>query len=66
MATEPMQELEIDYDSDEQDVAEQLTPGTIAAVVTGTDWTTETVMSQLNRGNIQLKSPLSTARRMGA
>jgi Protein of unknown function DUF262 len=47
-------EVEFDTDSDEQDVSEQLTPNTVAAVVTGTDWTTETVVTQLERGNIQL------------
>jgi len=46
--------LEFEDESDEQDVAEQLKPGTIAAVVSGTDWTTETIVSQLKKGNIQL------------
>ncbi len=54
MARELTQEIEFDDDSDEQDVAEQLAPGSLAAVVSGTDWTTETVVSQLKRGNIQL------------
>jgi hypothetical protein len=54
MAEESTQELEFDDESDEQDVAEQLAPGSVAAVVSGTDWTTETVVSQLKRGNIQL------------
>jgi hypothetical protein len=47
-------EVEFDDESDEQDVAEELTPGSVAAVVTGTDWTTETIVSQLKRRNIQL------------
>lgn len=54
MNTNPKQILEFDDESDEQDVAEQLSPGDVAAVVTGTDWTTETVVSQLERGNIQM------------
>lgn len=54
MAIDPRRELEFDDESDEQDVAEQLRPGSIAAVVSGTDWTTETIVSQLKRGNIQL------------
>jgi uncharacterized protein with ParB-like and HNH nuclease domain len=54
MAKEATQELEFDDESDEQDVAEQLAPGSVAAVVSGTDWATETVVSQLKRGNIQL------------
>ncbi|MFN0243473.1 MAG: DUF262 domain-containing protein [Planctomycetota bacterium] len=47
-------ELEFDDEADELDVAEQLPPSSRAAVVTGTDWTTETLVSQLKRGNIQL------------
>jgi hypothetical protein len=47
-------ELDFDEESDEKDVGEQLMPGSVAAVVSGTDWTTETVVSQLKRGNIQL------------
>jgi hypothetical protein len=54
MDTNTKQILEFDDESDEQDVAEQLSPGDVAAVVTGTDWTTETVVSQLRRGNIQM------------
>src|SRR5947209_7589571 len=54
MDKEPPDEVEFDDESDELDVAEQLTPGSIAAVVNGTDWTTETIVSQLRRGNIQL------------
>src|SRR3954463_15765872 len=46
--------LQFDDESDEQDVSEQLPPGTVAAVVSGTDWTTETIVSQLKRKNIQL------------
>ncbi len=54
MAIDQTQELEFDDEADEQDVAEQLPKGSIAAVVSGTDWTTETIVSQLKRGNIQL------------
>jgi hypothetical protein len=54
MAPNPRSGLEFDDESDEEDVAEQLLPGSIAAVVSGTDWTTETIVSQLKRGNIQL------------
>src|SRR5215472_16456348 len=54
MAKEAPQKLEFDEEADEQDVAEQLAPGTTAAVVSATDWTTETVVSQLKRRNIQL------------
>lgn len=54
MALDPRQGLEFDEESDEQDVAEQLPSGSRAAVVSGTDWTTETIVSQLKRGNIQL------------
>ncbi|MDQ0610584.1 hypothetical protein QFZ83_004755 [Variovorax sp. W1I1] len=53
MATR-IQELEFEDEAEEQDVAEQLDPQIVAAVVTGTDWTTETVVSQLKRKNIQL------------
>jgi len=51
---DPTQELEFDDESDEQDVGEPLPRGSIAAVVSGTDWTAETIVSQLQRGNIQL------------
>jgi hypothetical protein len=54
MSKEAMQRLEFDEEVDEQDVAEELAPGATAAVVSGTDWTTETIVSQLRRGNIQL------------
>jgi hypothetical protein len=54
MAKTLSQDLEFDDESDDQDVAEQLSPGSVAAVVSGTDWTTETIVSQLKRGNIQL------------
>ena len=46
-------ELEFD-DDDDLDVSDQLAPGDVAAVVNGTDWTTETIVTQLKRGNIQL------------
>lgn len=54
MSVDLSQGLEFDDESDEQDVGEQIAPGSVAAVVSGTDWTTETVVSQLKRGNIQL------------
>ena len=54
MAKKLPQDLEFDDESDDQDVAERLSPGSVAAVVSGTDWTTETIVSQLKRGNIQL------------
>jgi len=50
-----LEQFWFDDEADEQDVAEQLTPGTVAAVVQGTDWTTETIVTQLRRKNIQLK-----------
>ena len=54
MVSKRRDQLEFDDEGEEQDVAEQLDAGTTAAVVTGTDWTTETVVSQLKRENIQL------------
>jgi len=54
MARAPVQNVDLDDEVDEQDVSEQIEPGSIAAVVSGTDWTTETIVSQLQRGNIQL------------
>src|SRR5437764_14562782 len=54
MAKDAREVLEFDTEVDEQDVAEQLGPGATAAVVSGTDWTTETIVSQLKRKNIQL------------
>jgi hypothetical protein len=50
----PVQLVEVDTEGDEQDVSEQLSPKTVAAVVSGNDWTTETVVSQLEKENIQL------------
>jgi hypothetical protein len=47
--------LQFDDEGDEQDVAEQLAPNDVAAVVTGTDWTTEVIVTQLKRKNIQLE-----------
>lgn len=45
----------VEFDGDDElDAAEKLVPGSVAAVVTGTDWTTETIVTQLKRGNIQL------------
>jgi hypothetical protein len=49
-----VKEVEVDDEGDEQDVSEQLPPKTVAAVVSGNDWTTETVVSQLEKENIQL------------
>lgn len=46
--------LEFDIEADDEDVAEEIKRTDIAAVVSGTDWTTETIASQLKRGNIQL------------
>ena len=43
-----------DIDSDEEDATQPLPKGSVAAVVSGTDWTTETIVSQLKRGNIDL------------
>jgi hypothetical protein len=54
MGDELANELKFDSESDDQDVSERLAPGSVAAVVSGTDWTTETIISQLKRGNIQL------------
>ena len=54
MAKVQRQALLFDDEADEQDVAEQLPPNTVAAVVSGNDWTTETIVSQLRRENIQL------------
>jgi hypothetical protein len=54
MIKKSSQEFEFDDESEDEDVSEQLTPGFVAAVVSGTDWTTETIISQLGRGNIQL------------
>ncbi len=54
MGDEQTTELKFDSESDDQDVSEQLIPGSVAAVVSGTDWTTETIITQLQRGNIQL------------
>jgi hypothetical protein len=50
----PAPETEFDDEMDELDVAEDLPPRVEAAIVTGTDWTTETIVAQLERGNIQL------------
>lgn len=38
----------------EDEDVEELDLGSISAVVSGTDWTTETIVSQLRRGNIDL------------
>jgi Protein of unknown function DUF262 len=54
MVTTVQNNFEFDIEADEEDVAEQLLPGSVAAVVSGTDWTTETIVSQLKRGNIHL------------
>jgi hypothetical protein len=54
MVTKAKGEIGFDDEVDEQDVSEQLIPGETAAVVSGTDWTTETMISQLKKENIQL------------
>jgi hypothetical protein len=46
---------EFEEENDEQEVAHPIKPGTVAAIVSGTDWTTETIISQLKKQNIQLK-----------
>ncbi|ANJ11448.1 hypothetical protein Spa2297_12265 [Streptomyces parvulus] len=44
-----------DLDGEESDASESVTSDDVTrAVVTDTDWTTETILSQLRRGNIQL------------
>ncbi|GHE65128.1 MULTISPECIES: DUF262 domain-containing protein [Streptomyces] len=44
-----------DLDGEENDASESVTSDDVTrAVVTDTDWTTETILSQLRRGNIQL------------
>ncbi|MDQ0813228.1 hypothetical protein QFZ63_004942 [Streptomyces sp. B3I7] len=44
-----------DLDGEETDASESVTSDDVTrAVVTDTDWTTETILSQLRRGNIQL------------
>ncbi|WP_342303632.1 DUF262 domain-containing protein [Burkholderia pseudomallei] len=47
-------ELEFDDEFEDQDVSEALDPHSVAAVVSGNDWTAETIVSQLERKNIQL------------
>jgi hypothetical protein len=54
MTTRKTSEVQFADEADEQDVAEQLPRGATAASVSGTDWTTETIVSQLQRENIQL------------
>ena len=51
-----MQSKDVNFDeeSEDQDVAEDLPPKSVAAVVSATDWTTETIVTQLERRNIQL------------
>src|SRR5690349_7343822 len=49
-----LMDVDFDDESEEQDVAEQIPRGAVAAVVSATDWTTETIITQLDRGNIQL------------
>lgn len=43
-----------DTGEDEVDVGQEIQDEAYSAVVTGTDWTTETIVSQLVRGNIDL------------
>ena len=47
-------DVDFDEESEEQDVAEEIPRDAVAAVVSATDWTTETIITQLDRGNIQL------------
>jgi hypothetical protein len=54
MSTNHHSEVDFADEQDELDVAEQLPRKQVAAVVSATDWTTETVVTQLKRGNIQL------------
>ncbi|CAB3715693.1 hypothetical protein LMG24238_04496 [Paraburkholderia sediminicola] len=54
MGTQKPAELEFDDEFEDQDVSEALDPRSVAAVVSGNDWTTETIVSQLERKNIQL------------
>lgn len=54
METRKRSEFEFADESEEQDVGEQLPRGATVASVSGNDWTTETIVSQLKRGNIQL------------
>lgn len=54
MAKHTLRPTEFDDETDEQDVADEVTRGARMAVVSGTDWTTETIVSQLKKGTIQL------------
>ncbi|GHF60559.1 DUF262 domain-containing protein [Streptomyces sp. NRRL_ISP-5395] len=56
MARIPQNENELfdDQDGEENDPGEVSSADVHRAVVTDTDWTTETILSQLRRGNIQL------------
>ncbi|MGX9887425.1 DUF262 domain-containing protein [Streptomyces sp. NPDC002276] len=56
MARIPQNENELfdDQDGEENDPGEISSTDVHRAVVTDTDWTTETILSQLRRGNIQL------------
>jgi hypothetical protein len=54
MSDEIISSVEFEDEGDELDVAAQLPPNQVAAVVSGTDWTTETIVKQLERGNILL------------
>lgn len=47
-------ELEFDDEDEDVDADEQLTPGRPAATIAPTDWTTETIVAQLTRRNIDL------------
>jgi hypothetical protein len=55
-ASDPRRELESDDESDEQDLAEQLASSSVAAVVSGTDWTTH--------ANHRQKVPMKSRLRM--
>lgn len=54
MADSEEKGVEFEGEGEEQDVAEDLSQTTGVAVLSATDWTTETVVSQLERQNIQL------------
>ncbi len=50
----PIDEVEPFGQEDETDLAANAKNGIGRAFITGTDWTTETILSQLRQGNIDL------------
>lgn len=52
--TLPLEEPDFDLSDESEDDVQQSGPLASSAVVTATDWTTETLLSQLRRGNIDL------------